>query len=131
MHQQGRLVCAEMRPATHMNELLEYVMNDESLQAAACVDLDDKPIQVPWMVGHVYQGRTQVFLCSNQPRYRRSAAVRGPGEIAAASPPRLGQAAATAYHRWPPNQSEEGVSSALNQCGADGPSWQVRCFSEP
>ena len=71
MHKQGKLVCAEMRPATHMNELLEYVMNDESLQAAACVDLYGKPIEVPWMVGHIYKGRTPVFLCSNQPRYRQ------------------------------------------------------------
>ena len=70
MHKQGKLVCAEMRPATHTNELLKYVMEDESLQAAACVDLDGKPIEVSWMVGHVYKGRTPVFLCSNQPRYR-------------------------------------------------------------
>jgi len=71
MHKQGKLVCAEMRPATHMNKLLEYVMTDKGLQAAACVDLDGKPIEVPWMVGHTYKGRTPVFLCSNQPRYRQ------------------------------------------------------------
>jgi len=71
MHEQGKLVCAEMRPATHMNELLEYVMTNDSLQAAACVDLHGKPIEVSWMVGHIYQGRTPVFLCSNQPRYRQ------------------------------------------------------------
>ena len=71
MHDQGNLVCAEMRPATHMNELLEYVMTTDDLQAAACIDLQGKPIEVPWMVGHIYKGRTPVFLCSNQPRYRQ------------------------------------------------------------
>ncbi len=71
MHDEGKLVCAEMRPATHMNELLEYVMTDDSLQAAACIDIQGKPIEVPWMVGHIYKGRTPVFLCSNQPRYRQ------------------------------------------------------------
>ncbi len=69
MHDEGKLVCAEMRPATHMSELLEYVMTDNSLQAAACIDIQGKPIEVPWMVGHIYKGRTPVFLCSNQPRY--------------------------------------------------------------
>lgn len=69
-HAEGKLVCAEMHPATFYGKMLDYVMTEPGMQAAACLDLDLKPIPVPWMVGHTYHGKTPSFLCSNHPRYR-------------------------------------------------------------
>lgn len=69
-HAAGQLVCAEMRPLTHMGRMLEWAMNDAGMQEAVCRDLDLQPIPISWMKEHPYQGRVPPFYCSNHPRYR-------------------------------------------------------------
>lgn len=70
MQQQGKLFCVQLHPITHMGKILEYVMNEPGMQAAVCLDFDGQLIKIPWMGGHLYQGRWPGFYCSNHPRYR-------------------------------------------------------------
>ncbi len=70
MHEQGKLVFAEMRPLTHLGKQQEYLMSDPGMQQAVCVDFNLNPIEIPWMLGRAYRGRPVYFYCSNHPRYR-------------------------------------------------------------
>lgn len=70
-HAEGKLVCGELRPLTHMGRTMEYVMNDPGLQQAVCLNIEQQPIPIGWITGdHTYQGKQPNFYCSNHPAYR-------------------------------------------------------------
>jgi len=70
-HAEGKLVCGELRPLTHMGRTMEYVMNDPGLQKAVCLNIERQPIPIGWITGdHTYQGKQPNFYCSNHPAYR-------------------------------------------------------------
>ncbi len=45
-------------------------MFSDSFMQAACVDLDGKPIRVPWLMDHDYEGRKAWDWCTNNPDYK-------------------------------------------------------------
>ena len=38
--------------------------------AAACVDIEGKPVEVPWLFDHTYKGMKTYFGCTNHPAFR-------------------------------------------------------------
>jgi hypothetical protein len=44
--------------------------DDPNLLAAVAVDIEGKPIEVPWLFDHTYQGSRSYFGCTNHPAFR-------------------------------------------------------------
>jgi hypothetical protein len=44
--------------------------DDPNLLAATAVDIEGKPIEVPWLFDHTYQGTKSYFGCTNHPAFR-------------------------------------------------------------
>ncbi len=70
-HAEGKIVCGELRPLTHLGRTREFVRNHAGLESAACRDLELRPIPIPWISEqHAFQGRIPPLYCSNNPVYR-------------------------------------------------------------
>lgn len=48
----------------------ENLYKDAALRDAVAKDIEGKPIEVPWLFDHVYQGQKTWFGCTNHPAFR-------------------------------------------------------------
>ncbi len=48
----------------------ENLHNDPALLAACAVDIEGRPVPVPWLFDHVYEGTRTYFGCTNHPTFR-------------------------------------------------------------
>lgn len=51
----------------------ENLAKDPALHDAVAKDIEGKPIEVPWLFDHVYQGQKTWFGCTNHPAFRAQA----------------------------------------------------------
>jgi len=51
----------------------ENLAKDPALHDAVAKDIEGKPIEVPWLFDHVYQGQKTWFGCTNHPAFRAHA----------------------------------------------------------
>jgi hypothetical protein len=49
----------------------ESLYKDPKLLAACAVDIEGKPVEVPWLFDHTYQGMKSYFGCTNNPEYQK------------------------------------------------------------
>jgi hypothetical protein len=49
----------------------ENIHNDPNLRAACAVDIEGKPVEVPWLFDHTYQGTKTYFGCTNHPAFQK------------------------------------------------------------
>lgn len=48
----------------------ENIHNNLALREACAVDIEGKPVEVPWLFDHTYQGTKTYFGCTNHPEFR-------------------------------------------------------------
>ena len=48
----------------------ENIHKNPSLRNACAVDIEGKPVEVPWLFDHTYQGTKTYFGCTNHPEFR-------------------------------------------------------------
>ncbi|MFH1719341.1 MAG: hypothetical protein ABIF19_18465 [Planctomycetota bacterium] len=48
----------------------ENIHKNASLREACAVDIEGKPVEVPWQFDHTYQGTKTYFGCTNHPEFR-------------------------------------------------------------
>lgn len=49
----------------------ENLHKDPKLLAACAVDIEGKPVEVPWLFDHTYQGTKSYFGCTNHPEFQK------------------------------------------------------------
>lgn len=49
----------------------ENLHKDPKLLAACAVDIEGKPVEVPWLFDHTYQGTKSYFGCTNSPEFQK------------------------------------------------------------
>jgi hypothetical protein len=49
----------------------ENIHKDPKLHAACAVDIEGKPVEVPWLFDHTYEGTKTCFGCTNHPEFQR------------------------------------------------------------
>ncbi|MCL5281734.1 MAG: hypothetical protein M1376_17690 [Planctomycetes bacterium] len=49
----------------------ENIHKDPKLRAACAVDIEGKPVEVPWLFDHTYEGTRSYFGCTNNPEFQR------------------------------------------------------------
>lgn len=49
----------------------KLIHDDPKLRAACAVDIEGKPIEVPWQFDHTYKGTKTYFGCTNHPAFRK------------------------------------------------------------
>jgi hypothetical protein len=49
----------------------ENLHKDPKLLAACAVDIEGKPVEVPWLFDHTYQGTKSYFGCTNNPEFQK------------------------------------------------------------
>ena len=49
----------------------ENLYKDPKLRAACAVDIEGKPVEVPWLFDHTYEGMKSYFGCTNNPEYQK------------------------------------------------------------
>jgi hypothetical protein len=54
----------------------ENIHKDPNLRAACAVDIEGKPVEVPWLFDQTFEGTKTYFGCTNHPAFRRLCAER-------------------------------------------------------
>jgi hypothetical protein len=49
----------------------ENIHKDPNLRAACAVDIEGRPVEVPWLFDHTYQGTKTYFGCTNHPEFQK------------------------------------------------------------
>jgi len=49
----------------------QNIHDDSKLHAACAVDIEGKPVEVPWLFDHTYEGTKTYFGCTNHPEFQR------------------------------------------------------------
>lgn len=49
----------------------ENLHKDPKLLAACAIDIEGKPVEVPWLFDHTYEGTKSYFGCTNNPEYQK------------------------------------------------------------
>ncbi len=60
----------------------ENIHKNAALREACAVDIEGKPVEVPWLFDHTYQGTKTYFGCTNHPEFRSLCRQRVRGAMA-------------------------------------------------
>ena len=81
-HKRGMHYCASADFLVDFRGFIDF--RPDNFMDAACLDLDDNPIRVPWLWDHEYKGHPAYWWCTNNPDYR--AYLRDQAERACMAP---------------------------------------------